>query len=92
MDVAFGGDPPRRAADPGADIEQMLARLRFQQLDQLLGGDDAAAVEMIEHRQRVDRHRLVRRPQRGDDALGDVGIAVMRCDVGLDSHDLLPRS
>jgi hypothetical protein len=89
MDAAFRGEPARRAADPRADIENVLAGPRLEQFDKLLGRDDAAAVEMVEHRQRLDRDRRVRAVRRlecGEDALGDPGAAVMPRDVGLDSH------
>ena len=82
MHAEFRCDPARRTADAAADIEDALAGPRIQQLGQLLGGDDAAAVEMVERRKGLRRDRDIGtdRPQRGKHPFGDAATAVMLLD------------
>jgi hypothetical protein len=50
-----GGHHARWSADPAADIEQMVGRSGFHQPDHLVGRLDAAGMELVVRRERVDR-------------------------------------
>ena len=85
MDAVCRGEPARRTANSRADVEDALARLQGELSRDLLRRDDAAPVKMVEWRERVGGHRRIRPlrlAQRGQDALGDTGAAVMLRDRG----------
>ena len=88
-----------RAGPPtaAADIEQTLAGKRLEQRDQLLGREHAAAVEMVDRRQRLRGDRgapgLVGLAQRGEETASTISPAAeRRRDRGSASACPAPRS
>src|SRR5207244_2008199 len=89
----FRGEPAGRATNPRADVEDTLAGLERELRRELLAGEEAAAVKMVERRQAVGREpriRAVRLAPGGEDPPGDPGAAVMPPDCCRRVHAGLP--
>jgi len=81
-------NPPRGPADPAADVENALARARFEERHHLVCRFQPSSVEVVQRGERVGRNRggLVARsgPERGEDAGRDplAGVVVFNLVAG----------
>ncbi len=88
------GDPPRRTADTGADVQDAFARLRLQHRRHLARRNHAATVEMVERCEHIGSDRCVgaiHLAQRGQDAGHDIRIGVMILDAATHRHSPYAR-
>src|SRR5688572_8151405 len=79
MTPVFRGYPARRPAYAASDIQHQVAGFRLKQRDKLPGREHAAAVEMVDRRQRLRSYWCVGAvgvAQRGEDAVGDAASSV----------------